>query len=334
MFRIDTSQSIYESGNPLGYPNVLHESPILLSGEHCHEIDWRFPTGVSRIKDTGISLNDHLIKKGAVPIENRVAQVAFGANRDLVNIAWKLKNYSDASGRTVSEDVIVLPSLIHDADVVACNIGYWGYMYAALLMHRRSKVERPYLKGVSAPVAILLLDERQMNVMHQSEGVIKHSLAKRPMVNCDVAIIDAELPGKFSVSAQLYSLSLPFLSFDGARPVAFDAVNAQGRNGRYPAMGQVEMLANIIKRMGLDTPVDKVVSIIQAGAHARKNGIPVDSARDLYEQIRELIITKLPLQDADGVIRRGCESIDNLLPPSAAWKFQDTLGEQNQSVAV
>ena len=330
VFKIDKTTSIYEKGEPLGYPNRLHDSPVLLSGEYCYEIGWRWPDGESVVRGVGDSVNEYLIARGSAAIENRIAQVAFGANRDLINIAWKLKNYSDDAEGAVSEDVIVLPGLIHDADVVACNVGYWGYIYAALLMHRRTQVDRPYLEGVSVPVAILLLDEGQMCAMHKSEGVIKSADEERPMVNCNVAMVDTELPGKRTVSAQLYSLSLPFLSFDGIHPVGFNTVDTCGRNGDYLAMDQTKMFENIIRRMRLGMSVDEVVAAIRAGGEARKNGLceSVDENQKLYEQMREFIIKEISLQDADGVRRRGCEGMNNILSIQAAWAFRNTLGEQ------
>lgn len=334
MFHIDSTMSIYEKGDPLGYPNRLHDVPVVMSKDICWELEWRWPDGQTVINGTGQSLNDFLLKRGAAPIEERIPQIAFGANRDLVNIAWKLRNYSDGSGGKVSRDIIVLPGKIYDADVVACNIGYWGYIYAALIMHQQYRVERPYLKGVTAPVAILLLDRGQVNAMHDSEGVIKSPLEDRPMVNCDVAMANITLPGGYGINAQLYSLALPFLSFDGFYPVPFKEVRSSGRNPDCPALSQTEMFKNILDVMGISMSVQQVVSTIRAGGHKRKKGLIgySDKGQKLYESIRTAIIENHCLKDHDGVVRCGSQDMGNVLLPSQAWEFTETMGKQAGNV--
>src|SRR3990170_3976680 len=234
--RIDPEQSIFgRLGNPLDYPSRLPDGPALLLGTAAHQID-ADDLAALRLSGTGELVDDVLRARGSASLRERVVSVAFGANRDLRNLAWKLGNYHDDIGRESSGDVVVIPASIPDADVVASNIGYWGYVYGALLLHRPPALARSYLEGARVPVALLLVDERQMHILHASEGVPRPGESERGGVSCDVALIDVEVAAS-TLAAQLYLVAMPFLSFDGVRPVAFEAVATSGRDERTPVLG-------------------------------------------------------------------------------------------------
>lgn len=278
------------------------------------------------MEGTAELVDDVLRARGAAPISERVASVAFGANRDLHNLAWKFANYHDETGREASGDLVVLPGSIPEADVVACNIGYWGYVYGALLLHRPPKLERPYLKAVQAPVAVLLLDEHQMHMLHASEGVPRPGDSERPGVSCDVALIDVAI-GETTLPAQLYVLALPFLSLDGSRPVAFEAVETTGRDELTPVMSQLDMWHEIWARLGLDERVgfgaETAIDRLQKAARQKRAGGAPDHAADqLYAEIRRAICEELPLKDADGRVRSAIDDMPEVLSPDEAWDFQ------------
>jgi hypothetical protein len=182
--QLATHESIFgPSGDPLEYPSDRPSDPYLVRGSVADRLDWDCDMAKARLED-GRSLPEVLAAGGAAPLEDRIVQVAFGANRDLANIAWKFTNYRNDPARDVSADLITLPAHIDDADVVACNIGYWGYVYAGLALHRPPFLDRPYLAGSRVPVTLLLLDEAQMHAVHLSEGVPRTAEEERQHVSC------------------------------------------------------------------------------------------------------------------------------------------------------
>lgn len=163
-------------GDPLSYPGVLPTRPCLLDGRSVIDLAW--DGGRLLVADTLQGVDGYLTEAGAAPIALRTAQIAYGANRDLHNLAWKLSAYgqTDASSRLA----ILLPATLRDADIVASSIGYWGYVYSAVILHRPPMLVRPYLAGAEVEVALLLLDEHQVRAMHRSEGVPLGLVEQRP----------------------------------------------------------------------------------------------------------------------------------------------------------
>lgn len=325
---IDSEKAIFGTlGSPLDYPCELPDRPYLLLGDEAHEIDLAAPDGPA-VKATGRRVDDLLVARGSARFADRVASVAFGANRDMRNLAWKFSHYHDVTGRKPSGDLVLLPARIAAADVVACNIGYWGYVYAALLLHRPPALQRPYLEEASAPVAVLLLDEDQMHMLHESEGVPRQADTDRPGVSCDVALIDVEvasMPAR--LEAQLYVLALPYLSFDGRAPVAFQEVATTGRDPSVPVLSQEEIWEAVWSRLDLKAEygieMSEGISRLQAAAQAKRTRGVVDLAVDrMYADIRERISRDLVLTDQDGVVRTAIDAMPGLLTPEQAWSFE------------
>ena len=324
--RIDPEQSIFgQAGNPLEYPSRLPDGPTLLLEAEAHRIEGDDPAAL-RLSETGELVDDVLHARGSAPLGKRVVSVAFGANRDLRNLAWKFANYADATGGAPAGDVVVIPAAIPDADVVASNIGYWGYVYGALLLHRPPALERPELRGTRAPVALLLVDEGQLHVLHASEGVPRPGESERAGVSCDVGLIDVEVGGR-TVAAQLYLVASPYLSFDGVRPVALEAVASSGRNGWAHVLAQLEIWRELWarlrfgSRLGLDH--ETAIERLQRAARHRLAGDLVDpAAEQLYTDIRVSISQLLPLHDADGRVRSANDGMPGTLSPDEAWSFQ------------
>jgi hypothetical protein len=304
------------NGDPLKYPGQLPSKPVLLHDTGVTELEWR--DNQLTIARTGLGVNTLLESFNAPVIEQRFSQIAYGANRDLHNLAWKLRSYAQNYG--VSQTAIVVPAKLRDADIVACNIGYWGYVYGSALLHRPPALNRPYLAGSEVDVALLMLDEDQIHAMHRSEGVLRDQVKERGGVSCDVAIVCCEVTGpEIQLRAQLYVLPLPFISFDESSPAPFAAVARRGGDQtlRY---NQIDLWSRIGDRIGLEDPLS-VAWAMQRGAVGRAAGDPGTSAsiQPLYERIRSSIIESMPLVDFDGTVRTGTDGIPGLLSLNEAW---------------
>lgn len=335
--RIDARQSIYgDAGSPLNYPSVRPDHPYLLNGSSAHRLSWSWDQRGGVLED-GRALEVVLEGLGVAPVQDRVVQIAFGANRDLENLAWKLSRYNEDPGGRTSPVVITLPGVVRDADVVACNIGYWGYVYAALALHRPPELIRPYLIGSLTPVTVLLLDEGQMVAMHLSEGVPKPAEADRDLVSCDVGTIEVDVMGK-ELQAQVYGLPLPFLSLDGGRlPVAFRAVRTDSPRGALARLSQEELweaiadnLADRVHSVARMVTAGEIVEIIRAGADAHASGErdSSSSGRALHETIRTGIIDSLATVDTDGMPATGSKSLPGVENRDLRWSFGPTLRDQ------
>ena len=337
VINIDVNESIYgEEGDALDYPSVRPDHAYLLTSGTARRLDWDWSAASAVRTRDGQIVGEVLDALGCEGLSSRVVQVAFGANRDLTNLAWKFKNYELEAGRQVSQDLIVLPGYVLDAEVVACNIGYWGYIYGALALHRPGIVERPYLLGYRVPVSVLLLDTIQVEVMHLSEGVPKASDIARDHVSCDVGIVDVEVLGRV-LKAQLYALPLPFLTFDNKLPIAFETVQSEYPVRTVERMTQLEMWSGILHRLkpSLDSLLKDcdplmAVDTIRAWAIERfggKSGAN-EFGQHLYEAIRSGILDELTLTDSDGIAATGLRGCTPLLRGAEAWQSGPILGEQ------
>ena len=324
--QVGATSAIYApEGDPLAYPCELTEAAMMVVAGQAVPIDWDWPHHTPTSRADGRDVDAVLRARGAAGIEQRVAQIAFGANRDLGNVLWKLEHY--AQGQRVSKDFVALPGYIDDCDVVACNLAYWGNFYGSLLLHRPPYLDRPYLAGARTPVCVLLLDHDQMQCIHRSEGVIAASGDQRPHLNCDVAHFDVSLHNNVTIHAQLYALSLPYLSFDGMFPVAFCKVDTWNRSRHMPAMSQLEMLDAVVEHLDVDVPApfernpgQWLADTIRGGRlHACPRGL------ELYKRVRARIIEQLCLRDSDGRVRCGNHGLPGLLPVKEAWSPAPTL---------
>ena len=127
--KINYKRAIYDPpGNPLEYPSKIIKRPILISDGASLGINPSSDFKSFSLAD-GRDVDQYLSDKASAVISERVAQIAFGANRNTENIAWKFRNYK-LQNKDVSQDLIAIPGFLNGADVVACNIGYWGYVYA------------------------------------------------------------------------------------------------------------------------------------------------------------------------------------------------------------
>lgn len=200
MNTVAINRAIYgKHGNPLDYPGHIIERPLFVSGVCATELQCSGDFSTFATAD-GKSLESILHHKGAPQVRDRVVQIAFGANRNLENITWKFRNYHLAD-HSISQDFIALPGFLHNADVVACNIGYWGYIYGGLLARREEGKFRTYLSETRCPVTLLLLDSSQLAAIHRSEGVVMPGRST-PGVSCAVSDMNVHLSGNVTCRAQ------------------------------------------------------------------------------------------------------------------------------------
>lgn len=335
--KVSGEESIYgQLGDPLAYPSTLRTGAFYVDHDQVYQLDWKW-SDVPEVTElaSGGPLRD-ISARAAGAVESlceRVPQIAFGANRDIANLAWKFENYAERSGHE-AEPFFVLSGSVADADVVMCNIGYWGYIYAALLTSRGGgRVARAATLGNDAPVAVLLLTPRQMAMMHTSEGVPKSGETERQGVSCDVALLEAEVFGK-RLMCQQYALPLPFLSFDRKTPMGFAAVPHRDTSVRR--WSQREAWAALIDHPKIneflqpaERGIPELIALLRLGAPSRKGGGvgSKDRSQEVYDFVRRAIIEELHLQDDDGSALLPTTGL-NVLSPERAWSPAPTIGSQ------
>ncbi len=337
MNKVAINRAIYgKKGSPLDYPGQIIAQPVFVSNGYASVLrgseDFLTFTNAK-----GESLESILHQKGVPQIQERVVQIAFGANRNLENITWKFRNYHQAN-HSVNQHFIALPGFLRNADVVACNIGYWGYIYGGLLTKPAEGNFRSYLNETRCPVTVLLLDSSQLAAVHCSEGVVEPGQA-RPGVSCAVSDMDVHLSDTVTCPAQVYSLSVPFLSFDGKKPIAFETVKTKGR-GAYPALSQKEIFLQINRLLKVEPfaagRVPIAETLAEENAQLLRNGVFSTrrmSVNALYTSVRRTLMEKFALKDSDGKIRCGLEDIFPIRSEENGWtpmpKFLPRPVEQN-----
>lgn len=310
--RLPTSElSLYDpAGDRWSYPGDLPNAPYLLVGDQTYRLRWR----EDHFELAGSSDPDLERALRRIEARNTSAQLAYGANRNPANLVWKLSAYATAN--RCSRDAIIVPAVVREADVVACNIGYWGYVYGSLLLHRPPHMLRPYLRDAVASCAVLWLDADQVHAMHRSEGVPHSASAPRAGLSCDVTLVEAiELESTRPVQCQTYALPLPYLSFDGESPAPLAAVDVTGGTRRH-RFGQRELWERLDQQLGLCATygfanVASLVDCLRGGVVVDPCGASSDAntSRELYQTIRQRIIDELPLRDTHGAVVRGTDGI-------------------------
>lgn len=332
--RINEEESIYGAmGDPLDYPSTLRDGAYFIDGSEVVELEWTW-SDPSEIRDISnhqkICDRSDRARVAIEGLENRVPQIAFGANRDIVNVAWKFANFAVLQD-IAPEPFVVLSGAVPNASVAMCNIGYWGYIYAALMTDRSDdEVACASVQGTAAPVSVLLLTPHQMRMMHESEGVPKIGDSARRGVSCDVALLDVDCVG-LTLTCQMYGLPLPYLSFDRTTPVLFPARSGVSRPTRRAA--QLDAWNRIIDHPAVaqflrndERTVDGLIELLRDGARRRMGGGSGshDRAQDVYEHIRQAIIDEMHVQKADGSALMPTDGLQPL-GPEAAWELAPTL---------
>lgn len=314
--------SLYEpGGDPLGYPGPIATSSLLVRSGRVEPIVPDPTYRTFRTTDGG-DVDDLLGSIGAPSIGERVAQLAFGANRSIGNLLWKLGRH-DPRRDALRQTLVTVPAVVVDADVVACNIGYWGYVYGGLLKRGSAGPDPYHLRGRRCPARVLLLDELQMRSIHTSEGVLAAGDAPAG-VSCRIGEIDVHLSDRVVCTTQMYSPAVPFLSFDRHQPVALAAVATIGRRGG-PVMSQAELCVRLAAHLGLDLGRSRVpIADELRSAVAELQLAGDDVARTMtdhprYRSVRRTIAERLTLIDADGSVRQGLDGVLPLRPANEAF---------------
>lgn len=293
-------------GHPLGYPGSRPANALVLRDGSASPLVWRGDGWRTARDDRPV---DALLR---TPLRARTAQIAFGANRHPANLAWKLRHYRRHNPH-LADDVLMVPCTIPDALVVACNVGYWGYVYGALI----TAAHLPVLRGARCAGMLLFLDPDQLHAVHASEGVLPPGATEaRAPVSCDVGTWPARLPNGVTLSAQFYALSLPFLSFAGRTPLPLAGVEVSGQPAGWVPWRQRALLDALIARLDLppDTPASGATLARKLHRRAQKGERP----QPLFDRLWQGIAEQLALTDAAGAPLRGNDHVP-LLDPEQAW---------------
>jgi hypothetical protein len=322
---IDLSASIYENGDPLEYPSRLHGNAVLVTGGTSQDIFPAEDFGVF-VNADGKDVDAILASRGASHISARVAQLAFGAHRNIQNLAWKFANYNRHNPVPISQDFVIVPAWLRNADVVACNISSGGHVYSGLLTTKPELGIRKYLLGNHCPVGLLLLDEAQMRAMHQMGGV--HQADEAPSgIICDIADAEVDLGAGLRCRVQMYDVNLPYLSLDGT-PIAFSTVGTLGRSG-YRSLDQAQMFTRINTELRIEEPTTGRIPIADTLNDERRRFIQtggVNEAKkirtnEVFLRVTKEIAASHTLADEDGKRRVGFEDVYVKRAPKDRWSF-------------
>ena len=164
-----------------------------------------------------------------------------------------------------------------------------------------------------------------MIAMHHSEGVVEPG-EPAPGVSCGVADMMVNIDNNIACNAQVYSLSVPFLSFDGKNPVPFAAVATQGRTAGV-ALTQREMFTQINNLLSCEKEVEgrtpiaetlkqETLKLMEGGINETRKM----SSHALYASVREKLFTEFVLKDSDGKVRQGLEDVFGVRDERVAWE--------------
>lgn len=231
--------------DPTVYPGARPSQPYLLEGNKVRLIHFIDPEDIhsGRISlddGTSVSLDERLRQLGAMGLDERIAVIGYGSNRNPGQI---LKKWSDARGRTdaqrkgfdrVQDVVPVLKGTLENVDVVVEQFGSYGTVYAGIL-------ESPQTKGQKTEVWLTLLDPVQLRIMNESEGIHGNSPAYKMAVFPGYRIEGFQE----TISPLGYAGdSRIFKSQTHNSPIAFASVFSSGgsRLPQYDATGAVQLI--------------------------------------------------------------------------------------------
>jgi hypothetical protein len=231
--------------DPTVYPGARPPQSYLLEGTKVRLIEFKNPgdIGSGQVEaDDGalIALNLQLKQLGTAALDDRIAVIGYGSNRNPGQI---LKKWSDARGRTdakekgfdqVQDVVPVLKGTLENIDVVVEQFVNYGTVYAGIL-------ESPQTIGQKTEVWLTLLDPIQLKIMNESEGI--HSSPP----NYQMAVFPGyKIEGfRKTISPLGYAgNSRIFKSRTHNSPIVFDSVLSAGgmRLPQYDAPGALQLI--------------------------------------------------------------------------------------------
>ncbi|MBB2943606.1 hypothetical protein FB565_003335 [Actinoplanes lutulentus] len=231
--------------HPFTYPGAHPDGPFVLVDAEVHGLAQDGPAFT--LADAGEPLDDLLRARGLPVTADRFPVLTYGGNRNPATLRLKMDHYRYVSpGRGTV--VPVLPARIRGFDVVAGGLSSQGYLYADLFADDRTA-------ATELDVHVLLLDEDQLRVMHDSEGV-RTDLYDVAVLH-GVALTGSSLPHETAALAYVGVAPVVFSPLLGA-PLAFDAVRATGRE--LPGFGTTEMIAHMLDAAGLADAVRAIVA--------------------------------------------------------------------------
>ncbi|MDD2476761.1 MAG: hypothetical protein PHI32_12735 [Dysgonamonadaceae bacterium] len=294
--QLNLSKACYSTGK--GYPGVQSKYPLILNNQNIYPLRKTNNSYMVAYEDGNYSLNEFLYMKKEAQMCNRIALVAYGANRNPINLAWKLRKYRDKSKRPVSQTVIMFPGMIIGADVVAANIFYAGYFFSDLLFHNYD------LHRTKTEITVLFVDEKQLEAIHISEEVFDESESRTwgaGVATLPNIYIHFEETHPINALTYVSSTSI-YLPSKINKPIAFQAVKAQNRV--FKSATQEELISYYLaqeKEIGEIVDLKRLIRQLRT-TYIRNSTIQNDI--ELYEEYIKLqnVIKKKSLSEEKKLI--------------------------------
>lgn len=303
---VDIKESCYEKqliypGRILTYPWVCvrdYVYPVIIEENNIKK---------SRIiiEDELIEIEEYLFKLGSEPLEKRIPVIAFGANRNIENIVWKMRKYD------VSNDVIIaLPAYIENSESVVSGIFFSGHFYSDIIFNNQ------YCDNTVLEATLLLVSINQVYALNKSENVPKAVIENH--WGAKLALIDTLIPvlGNRRIKALIYvSETIIMCHPKHKKPVAFRDVFAFNR--KIPEYSQMQLYEEfLVKGEGL---TKKMVIDILSDLYEFWNNNN-DEKKKTYEYVCEML-KKYAWTDDEGNYINGeyLAKRDNLLLKPEEW---------------
>jgi hypothetical protein len=280
--------------HPASYPGKHPMTAFALVDDTVAELVWSAPPNLDTIDVLGCgSLPKLLNERGLPSLAERIPVLAYGGNRNPATLELKLHHYQYRSpGRGVV--LPVLSASLRGLDVVAGGLSSQGYMFADLYSDTSTR-------DTELDVHVLLLDNDQLRVMHESEGTNQGLY--------DVALLDGvSLVGATAQMAVITVLAYlgtarAFISPSLGTPIALSAVQARGR--RLTEFDSLGMLAHALEACELVAEVKNVV--------APDSATPIDT-RDVASELMRYLNGQWWYRHHTGERRvQSCERLEALI---------------------
>lgn len=325
MIPIDINKSCYNTD--MIYPGEMMKFPYVLHGDELYPIKVEgLDLEKAMIEISGsevLPLPKFLESIGAAAIQERIGILAFGANRNPENMAWKLGRYRDGKNMPVSKTIIVLPGGVTGADVVAANIFYGGHFFADLLFSHE------LTRNTTVQASIQLVDKKQLEAIHISEEVPSKENITEEYWGAGVASLPGvfvDMGGRRLVNTLVYVSSTSiFVSPVTNQPIAFRQVEAEGRT--IMDATQEEMYEHLKKNKRITEFVDVIDFRHKLSEFWKnmKNGVRDAQIEATYKKLCKFIIES-GLKGEDGKTRTGISEAKRrgfLLNPEETWNMPE-----------
>jgi hypothetical protein len=281
--------------HPASYPGEYPAAAFVLIDDDVAELRWpESPALDALLVAGGGSLADLLAERGLPSIAERIPVMAYGGNRNPATLELKLRHYEY---RSHGQGIVlpVLPARVRGLDVVGGGLSSQGYLFADLYSDEATR-------DTELDIHVLLLDDDQVRVMHESEGTDTGQYDVALFRSADL-VAPTGSAGVVPVLAYVGTVPV-FVSPALGTPLALSAVRARGR--RLPEFDNVGMLAHALEACDL---VAEVGSVVTAGT----GGVPT-GARDVADQLMRYMNGQWWYRRHTGDRRiRSCERLEVLI---------------------